>query len=368
VNHWVLALLTALIVLYPPTANAAQAKNITMLPTATSQDPSHNSTIQILTLNKNRLQKSFDRWNVTYIVALVLTVLVVVLAGISQFQTINRARSLVAVQSKIERESDRLLRVELSGKDSQIAELNRKAGELNKIAGEALERAGKAEAHLAEANERTAIARREAAEANAQAKKFEAEIAGANVASKEAVAKVVGAEARIAEAREETEKLRNQNLALQERVLELQEKMAPRRLTAGQVSMVATGLAMFSGERLNMFVYTGDGEIIGIANDIIRALGEKPIGAGWTITVSTGQDLKRSVSGILVEIDSAGDDALRKAAEALVSELNKQRIETAGPIVGQWRRGGGTINDGTVSLNGPVDPSAHIKVTIGRKP
>jgi hypothetical protein len=199
VNHRaVLALLIALIVLHPHTASAAQAKNIAMMPVATNQDPSHNSTIQTLTLERNRLQDSLDRWNTKYIVALVLTVLVVVLAGISQFQTINRARSLVAVQSKIERESDRLLRIELSDKDSRIAELNQKAGEFNKTAGEALERAGKAESHLAEANERTAIARREAAEANAQAKKFEAEIAGANAASKEAIAKVVDANARIA--------------------------------------------------------------------------------------------------------------------------------------------------------------------------
>jgi hypothetical protein len=305
--------------------------------------PSPNSTIQTLTLERNHLQDSFDRWNTTYIVALILTVLVVVLAGLSQFQTINRSRSLVAVQSKIERESDRLLRVELLDKDSRIAELNKKAGELNKTAGEALERAGRAESHLADANARASEANARAKEAEAKSEAFRLDIARANDSAKQA-------EARAAEANRTAENERLERL-------KLEAALAPRNLTAAQQTDLRLRLAPAKIKRFDIFIFGSTPEIVGLTEQIGNALKPDWNWQGWSVGGTM------AIRGIVVLVEQGASQDVLDSASLIVNTLNAVGISAIAD--GRFKR-----EDMPGTLTGPVwnaADAAPIRLYIGPK-
>lgn len=197
-----------------------------------------------------------------------------------------------------------------------------------------------------------------AAQAAATARGFEAAIADANARAKgaesvvaQANATAKGADARVAEAEAmaETERLAR---------VKIEEKLAPRRLSPEQVRQVANALRPFAGVHVNLFAPTGDVEIVRIANDVLAAL-MGPNGAHWTVTVSTGQEFGRTVSGILVELAADADETSKSAARAFVLALQTQRLVTTGPVPPTSRG----------PMVGPIqfDQQAKITITVGQK-
>jgi hypothetical protein len=155
--------------LYASTISTAQDNNMIPKQTPITGEPSQNSTIQDLAKEREELQKSVDRWNIAYIAFLGLTIVVVVGAGISQFKTITQARSLVAVQSKIEREKDRQSSKELGELNASSAKINERAGKLEVQAESLKADAEKSRAAIASAQVEVASATERAAEANRKA-------------------------------------------------------------------------------------------------------------------------------------------------------------------------------------------------------
>jgi len=233
---------------------------------------------------------------------------------------------------------------DLRSKSHQIeAQLNKEAGEARENAANAVDHASKAEVNLAEANERAANALRSAETARKDAEAFRLDIAKANERAANA----------------EREAARLNKVAEDERLarLKIEEKMAPRHLTPDQQRAIAAKLRRFAGQRIDLFVHSGDTEIEGIANDIFAALGN---GAGWVIS-SVFERPDRTIPGILVEIRGA-NAAARDAAVALVSAINDERIFVAGPQPTE------SIERHTVVRGDGSHMNAPIVITIGKKP
>ena len=253
------------------------------------------SEIQSVTLQIQDLERSFDRWNTAYMIVLALTVVLAALLFVTQFVANRRGKQLSDAKSDLLRAKDAQLQSDLKAKDAQIAHAGARAEE-------AKEGAAKAEERAAEANKK---------------------------AEEERLARV-----------------------------KIEEKLAPRRLAVEQQRQIAGCLQRFAGQRVNLFAYTGDQEVIGIANDIIAAL-RGPQGASWIVSIISGQEAGRGVAGILVEIRPDADGASRLAAASLVSSLRAERLSVSGPQALVWMPGMGV---------GQEDPNAPIRITIGRKP
>jgi hypothetical protein len=165
-------------------------------------------------------------------------------------------------------------------------------------------------------------------------------------------------ERQTAQLRKDAEILKGNNLALEAEVLKLREEMADRHLTRDQQRTVANKLRRYAGHKIAVYMYSGDPEILGIAQDIASALGG-PNGAGWTVTASREQ-ATRPIPGILVEL-RGGTTVDQDAAKALVSALKDQRLSIEGPqSVGGF--------EAHATFGGNADNSAPIVMTIGKKP
>ena len=141
--------------------------------------------------------------------------------------------------------------------------------------------------------------------------------------------------------------------------VQIEEKVAPRRLTLEQVKTVAGRLRSFSGQRISFFAFAGDSEIVAIGDDILKALAG-PSSAGWKVTVSVGQYSSLVGSGIVIELLSNVDDPSRAAARALADALRNERLVVAGP----------QSEPPTVIMSGDLraDPQARIRIVIAKKP
>ena len=141
-------------------------------------------------------------------------------------------------------------------------------------------------------------------------------------------------------------------------LLELQERNKPRILNAKQQQEIADRLRLYSAQKLNLFAYSGENEIVGITNSIIMALGKN--GAGWSVSVFTGNENGRAIAGVLVEVKNTATMTDRKAASALVAALKTENLEVNGPE---------PANTNIAQLGtGNSDPTAQIIITIGKKP
>jgi hypothetical protein len=344
-----------LIVLYAPIQSPAQDKIMTATQTPTQTEPSQNPTIQALATDRDHLQASLDRWNAAYIAALALTVLVATAAGLSQLKTILRAKALVAVQSKIESESDRQLKIELTGRDLEIAKLNKVAGELNKTASDAQERAAKAESHLADANARIS-------EATARFKEAEAQVASASAASKDAVAKVAIAEARSAEASTKAEAFRldiakaNEAAAQANRIAEqerlarvrLEDVLAGWRIAPEAAARLTNKLKPFTGTNFDFFANPAETPFLNAMDKIL-------LDAGWNRQTPKGSINLSNMASILF-------------VSGLSIEISADSVAKFGPAVNALVEGLGTegISVKASAHTDGVDPAA-MHIIIGRK-
>ncbi len=142
---------------------------------------------------------------------------------------------------------------------------------------------------------------------------------------------------------------------------ELKALSAPRALSAEQQSSVANTLRPFAGQKLNVFVFTTESEIVSIGNQIVAVPG-RPNGAGWALSVSTGQmAANRVLTGMLVEVMPSATEVDLAAARALVSALAHERLGVGGPQA---------IWTGAEGLTGSIneDPTAKIRMIIARRP
>jgi hypothetical protein len=141
--------------------------------------------------------------------------------------------------------------------------------------------------------------------------------------------------------------------------VKIEEKIAPRRLSAEQIRTVADKLRRFTGQRLNFFATAGDAEAIGIADDILKAL-NGPNSAGWFPTLSTGQYSSLVGSGIVIELSSDADARAREAAVTLAEALRSERLAVLGPQP--------PPNMQTMVGNINNDPQARIRLVVAKKP
>jgi hypothetical protein len=134
------------------------------------------------------------------------------------------------------------------------------------------------------------------------------------------------------------------------------QRLAPRHLTTDQRGQL-TELARAQGiQGVNLFRYGGDPEILAIDDEIFSAL----TGARWRVTPMDGTEA-RVVTGIMVEIRPGADAISQKAVITLTAALRSYGLLVAGPF---WL----DINAGTGGMsNGTPDPSAAIRITVGKK-
>ncbi|MBZ5668625.1 MAG: hypothetical protein LAO04_02720 [Acidobacteriia bacterium] len=226
-------------------------------------------------------------------------------------------------------------RVEDMEQRTEIARLNREAGDARKDAALAIERASSAEENLAGANERAALAEQHAAEASAKAEGFRLDIAKANERAADA-----------------------NRIAEQERLarLQLEARLADRVLTPdGQSRLTALAATFPHGTRIDIFMFGGTLEIANITQSINKSLAA----GGWTVRqwqVTGGG----AVRGILVGTNPSADAATARAASGIISTL-----VSAGVGAGPWK-----FDELVMSgmAQGPGEPmDAPIRMFIGSK-
>ncbi|OFV95545.1 MAG: hypothetical protein A3H28_05815 [Acidobacteria bacterium RIFCSPLOWO2_02_FULL_61_28] len=211
--------------------------------------------------------------------------------------------------------------------DSITASLNQEAAGARKEAAEAIERSAKAESNLAQAN---ALA----ANALKAAQGFQLEIAQANE--------------RAANAEKETARLNK--LAEEERLarVRIEEQIADRILTDEGVIKIAAELRPFPGQQFKIITYWESREPLALTNRIYSAI----IRAGWKfIRPANRSNLIWGISGISVYVHPAATELTKKAAEALVSALDKQGLPSA-----------------LREHNPKDDPTNMIQINVGTKP
>ena len=299
VTHIRFAALIALIALHAAIGATIQQSNMTPQHTSATADSLHSSNIQSLTAEKNRLQDKVDRWNIGYIIALCIAIVVGISTAFAQWKTISLSRRLASSQSLIEGAKDRESREELGKRDAKIAELNDSSAKT-------IERAGKlelqaeslradaersrsaiasAQADAAKASQRAAEAESHLGEASARVKEAEARIA-------DAVSKVASADARIAEANGMAAEANRVAEAERLERIRLQAAVAPRSLSLEEQRQLADSIRSFNSHRVVVSSYGLDGEGAGLATQILlllrSALGDDNVLDSRASIVTTG--------------------------------------------------------------------------------
>jgi hypothetical protein len=196
------------------------------------------------------------------------------------------------------------------------------------------------------------------------------DIAKANLRAGEARAQAATAtegqkklETALEQAKVRQEELRRQNLELQSEVerehlarLQIEERLAPRKLTGGQIRAVAAKLLPFAGQKVQLVVSPPESEPMRIGDLILSALKE----SGWNPGTLVGSDVARSVSGILIEIKPGADQKTVAAAHALASALRSENLVVSGPQPADPHSITGVFTGGEIK-------DAKIMVTIGSK-
>jgi hypothetical protein len=145
----------------------------------------------------------------------------------------------------------------------RIAELGKETAEAKTTASDAAARAATAESHLADAKAKAASAETHAAEAKTVAAKAE----------------------------EETNRQKERAAIAEKALLELRERIQPRRLTAKQRESFVAILARHPGAVIDFgYAYAGGDETFNFAKQFLQAI----VGAGWKV---------RNESGIAAHMD-----------------------------------------------------------------
>jgi hypothetical protein len=224
---------------------------------------------------------------------------------------------------------------------------------------DALTRAGKAATSLGKAEDQANKA--QVASSNAltfargarqEADSFERDI----VSAKEQAA---GAESHLADALQRTADAERE-------VGELRTRVADRHLKPEGKRAVGDKLLPYEGQQLSIMSSNGDSEIVGIATDVIEALG--PRGAKWVLAWTFGTIPTARAGGIAVEVDAHAPEKTVGAANALILALKAEGLSVDGPLAQSFPNNIPQMIGGTVLLGSPVYMGNAITMIITKKP
>jgi hypothetical protein len=145
---------------------------------------------------------------------------------------------------------------------------------------------------------------------------------------------------------------------------EIAERIGTRHLTAEQQKRIAVKLLPFAGQKLNVFGYGSESEVVGLANEFLFACCNQTRGAGWIESVSAvpiGE-----ITGVLVLVKPAANESERKAADTLVSALRSEHLTVTGPREAPDHRAAIGIVPGQ-PFTGTLDPSNPLTIVIGNR-
>jgi len=142
----------------------------------------------------------------------------------------------------------------------------------------------------------------------------------------------------------EAEEIRSTNFVLQTKLIELEGKQLPRRLSDEQAKRIVDKLRQFKGTRVDFIAYMKDDESLNFANDILHSLNA----SGWVYVQENRGFLFGIISGVIVDVADNADSRLKNAASALVSSLQSEDVAVK------------SSNDSTYTNK--------VMVTVGKKP
>ena len=184
------------------------------------------------------------------------------------------------------------------------AEANRFRDESRVAIAAADARAAEAREKAATAEQGTAKAVADAAEANRLAESFRLDIAQANE--------------RAASANETAERERLARL-------QLEARLAPRALTPTQQQSIGSALKKFGVLTVQVFTCSDVAEVGQIGSAVTSSMGA----AGWRVAVAKVMGGNFTVTGIALALAKDAPSSTRKAAEALVAELQRDDVSSA---------------------------------------
>lgn len=200
----------------------------------------------------------------------------------------------------------------------------------------------------------------EAAEAADKLQKYQSE-AAVSVANARAVGEKANERAEAAHT--QGIKLEGEASAQRERaakaekaLLDMQERLAPRKIDQAQGDAAVNALRAFAGQKINLVGPPGSSEIESIGGQLVAILNA----AQWSFKVEIGHDQARSVAGMLIEVMPNANDASKKAATALASALKNARLAVTGPLEANPHAMTGVFS-------GERFPDAGIRLTLGTK-
>jgi len=250
--------------------------------TATAPTGDNVSEIHILTSSVQGLEGSFNSWNAWYVGFVFATVVVAAAVFFTQFMAIRKGKQLAAEQSKLLKVKDDNLAVELKDKDIKIADATR-------LGQEAKERAEKLE------NDNLTL-RGQVATLEGSAAKAQKDVAGLQKAASDAKAAQQKVEI-------DLEKQKERTATAEKNLLELQERIKDRHLSAeNRKKLVALLKAGPTGE-ITVSCVGGHPEPCTFAAELVDALKA----GGWVVTgFNQGvMFVGSSPSGLILQVHSA---------------------------------------------------------------
>ena len=113
------------------------------------------------------------------------------------------------------------------------------------------------------------------------------------------------------------------SLAQQDKIADLEQKLAARVLGAKQLSNLKATLARYSGQTFEVIPYWDDEELLHLGQQIADAL----TSANWVLDQPARFTMLAGViAGVVVHSDKAAPSTVREAATMLVSALNGEGI------------------------------------------
>lgn len=206
---------------------------------------------------------------------------------------------------------DELADREFAGSQKQIGAALAAAGNANKEAARLRTQAEGFRLDISKSKERVAVAEAHSADASAKAESFRLDIAKANRAAAEA-----------------------NRTAEQERLerVKLEVRIADRHLTSAQQSRVAKSLCRFGGRNVAIGLYSPDGEMRKLSEDISGALPMQCDGrVGWAVAI-TPMQATEGFSGIQIVLKPEATLQDRIFASALVAALREEGLQVDGPM------------------------------------
>jgi len=249
--------------------------------------------VPTLTTQAQEIARAHGFWNTWSVIFVAVTALAAVLYFIGQWMTNTRGKELSTVQADLIRAKDDELARNLKDKDLQVKRVEAEGREnVARVKAEADEKIAGLTAEAERARTERAEADKQIAIAKADATKAREGIANAEARSLEAAAEVSRLRVTVANAERE-------RAVAQKALLELQQQIRPRRLTAGQRTKLLEILKSGPKGKVTFEIFVGDREAGDFLDEIAQVLAE----AGW-IPSGGSQNIESPPRGIGIFVHS----------------------------------------------------------------